>query len=101
MQIQLGINDMIPLYVPINNIKKIYELPYYININDQHKLLKEIYNLFKRINEDYDIIYNDDERKLIINWSLCEVKKDVIETTLKQINKQLDKPKKKKIIIEI
>lgn len=99
MQIQLGINDMIPLYIPINSIKKKYDLPYYNNINDQHKLLKEIYNLFKSINEDYDIIYNDDERKLIINWSLCEIKKDVIETTLKQIIKDINKPKK--IIIEI
>ena len=99
MQIQLGMHDMIPLYVPINAIKKIYDLQYYKNINDQNKLLKEIYKLFKNINEDYDIIYNENESKLIINWSLCEVKKDVIETTLKQIINDINKPKK--IIIEI
>lgn len=97
----MQLNDVIPLHIPINSIKRIYDLPYYKNINDQNILLKEIYKLFKRINEDYDITYNEDERILIINWSLCEVKKDVIETTLKEINKRLNKPKKKKFIIEI
>ena len=105
--IQVGTIDLIP---SINVIDKIYMLPYNDDKNINKKLRKYISNLFKMINEPYEIGFSfsqiDGSKYITVKVSdfVHETKMDYFETQIRKYlsrEKVKKEPRRKKIIIEI
>jgi len=87
--------------------KTLYIIPYYDDNKKQQRLLKEIFKIFERLGEEYQIkfIYNNSEAYTgveIDNFHFNEVKLDYLETEINRLKRlMLKKEPRKKIIIEI
>lgn len=87
--------------------KTCYVIPYYDDDEKQKKLLKEVYKIFERLGEEYQIkfIYNNSEAYTGIEIDEAhfnEVKLDYLETEINRLKKKMTKKEsKRKIIIEI
>jgi len=87
--------------------KTCYVLPYYDDHYKQKRLLKEIFKIFEKLGEEYQIkfIYNNSEAFTgveIDEVHFNDVKLDYLETEINRLKKIMSKKEKqKKIIIEI
>ena len=87
--------------------KTCYVLPYYDDHFKQKRLLKEVFKIFEKLGEEYEIkfIYNNSEAFTGVEINevhFNEVKLDYLETEINRLKKLMSKKEpKKKIIIEI
>jgi hypothetical protein len=104
--IQVGTDDLIP---SINVIDKIYMLPYNDDKNINKKLRKYISDLFKKLNEPYEIGFSfssiDGSKYITVKVEnfVHDTKMDYFETQIrKYLSRQKAKtPRRRKIVIEI
>ena len=105
--IQTGTNDLIP---SINVVNKIYMLPYNDDKNINKKLRKYIVNIFKMLNEPYELGFSfspiDGSKYISVKVSdfVHDTKMDYFETQIRKYlarEKQTKQPRRKKIVIEI
>jgi hypothetical protein len=105
--IQVGTDDLIP---SINVIDKIYMLPYNADKNINKKLRKYISDLFKKLNEPYEIGFSfspiDGSKYISVKVSdfVHDTKMDYFETMIRKYlsrEKEKKEPRRKKIVIEI
>ena len=88
--------------------KTCYVLPYYDDQFKQKRLLKEVFKIFEKLGEEYQIkmLYNNSEAYTgveIDNFHFNEIKLDYLETEINRLKRLMSKKEepKKKIIIEI
>ena len=105
--IQVGTNDLIP---SINIINKIYMLPYNDDKNINKKLRKYIVNIFKMLNEPYEIGFSfspiDGSKYISVKVSdfVHDSKMDYFETQIRKYlsrEKDTKKQRNRKFIITI